>query len=319
MAIPDSMFTKEALEKMRSPEKLDALLRVTSPVGWMGLTAMVAILSSVLLWSIFGSFMETVSGKGMLLDVGGVGIVSAPATGEVAQIYTSVGDRVEVGERVVMVTQNERSTDTFMARSDVNLSSSNREVMARASQFDAKRYLQAINEEVYSEFRGTVDEIPVHEGMLVSAGSTLLRIRRDEGTKEMHGVFYVPVEKGKRVEPGMTISLAPNGVDVSQAGSLVGVVSKVGDYPASIESIRTTLGNAQLADWILQSMNSAVVEISFSLVRDEDSPSGYLWTSVVGEHKNVTPGSFCTGEVIIERKPPIMKFFYKLSQWLRSR
>lgn len=35
--------------------------------------------------------------------------------------------------------------------------------------------------------------------------------------------------------------------------------------------------------------------------------------------KPITPGSFCTGSIIIERKPPTEKVFYKLSQWLRSR
>ena len=32
-----------------------------------------------------------------------------------------------------------------------------------------------------------------------------------------------------------------------------------------------------------------------------------------------TAGSFVTGTVIIERRPPIEKVFYRLSQWLRNR
>lgn len=61
------------------------------------------------------------------------------------------------------------------------------------------------------------------------------------------------------------------------------------------------------------------MEIRFELVKDADSKSGYLWTSVVGHHKPVTAGSYCTGSVVIERQPPIEKVFYKISQWLRSR
>ena len=57
----------------------------------------------------------------------------------------------------------------------------------------------------------------------------------------------------------------------------------------------------------------------FELVKDEDSTSGYLWTSKVGVHKPITAGSFCTGSIIVERRPPIEKVFYKLSQWLRNR
>lgn len=44
------------------------------------------------------------------------------------------------------------------------------------------------------------------------------------------------------------------------------------------------------------------------LVKDPDSESGYLWTSVVGKHRPITAGSFCTA-TIIERKPPIAVFY----------
>ncbi|MBR1858627.1 MAG: hypothetical protein IJ797_03945, partial [Selenomonadaceae bacterium] len=79
------------------------------------------------------------------------------------------------------------------------------------------------------------------------------------------------------------------------------------------------LGNAQLAQWFIEQQKSSLMEIRFDLVKNNDDDSGYLWTSSVGEHKPITAGSFCTGSVIIERRPPIEKVFYKLSQWLRSR
>ena len=86
-----------------------------------------------------------------------------------------------------------------------------------------------------------------------------------------------------------------------------------------MQAIQKRLGNEQLAQWIVSAQQSAVMEVAFDLVKDENSKSGYLWTSQVGEHKPVTAGSFCTGSIIIERKPPIEKVFHKLSQWLRNR
>ena len=93
----------------------------------------------------------------------------------------------------------------------------------------------------------------------------------------------------------------------------------VSEYPVSQQGMQKALGNAQLAQWIFTKENSALVEVHFDLVKDETSPSGYLWTSVVGNHRPVTAGSFCTGSIVIERKPPLSKVFYKFSQWLRSR
>ena len=62
-----------------------------------------------------------------------------------------------------------------------------------------------------------VDEVMVSEGMLVSAGSPICTVRLTQNRDDLTGVFYIPVEKGKRVEPGMTIQLAPNGVDRDRA------------------------------------------------------------------------------------------------------
>ncbi len=79
------------------------------------------------------------------------------------------------------------------------------------------------------------------------------------------------------------------------------------------------VGNDALAQWISQQQKSALMEVHFDLVRDESDASGYLWTSKVGDRLPVTPGSFVKGFIVIDRKPPIEKVFYKISQWLRSR
>lgn len=83
--------------------------------------------------------------------------------------------------------------------------------------------------------------------------------------------------------------------------------------------MQKALNNDQLVQMILKNSQNAVMEVRFDLVEDPESESGYLWTSFVGTHKPVTPGSFCTGSIIIERIPPIQKVFYKFSQWIRNR
>ena len=191
--------------------------------------------------------------------------------------------------------------------------------MERVYQYGAKKQQLGVAENIYSDYDGIVDEIMVEKGSVISNGMPICTIRLTQNRDELIGVLYIPVDKGKRIEPGMSIQLAPNGVDTSQSGSLIGVVRSVSQYPVPSQVVERSLGNAQLAQWIQQSQNSALMEVKFDLVKDENSESGYLWTSVVGEHKPITAGSFCTGSIIIERKPPIERVFYKLSQWLRSR
>lgn len=197
------IFSQEALDKMRSPEQLDTVLPITTPIGWIGLLSVAVMLLAVVLWSIFGSLTVTAEGMGLIMDAG--------------------------------------------------------------------------------------------------------------------GVLYLPLEKGRQVEVGQTVHLAPNGVDVSQTGSLLGTVSSVSQHPVSLQDIRKGLESEQLARWIFQTQQGAVMEVHFDLVKDDSSASGYLWTSSAGEHTPVTAGSLCTGSIIIERHPPIEKIFCRLSQRLRNR
>ncbi len=315
----NNIFNRAALDKMRSPEKLDTMIRITGPVGWMGLASVALLCFAIVLWSIYGSFTEKAEGRGLILDSAGVVNVTHPVSGKITAVHVQTGERVYKGQIVADMDQPEQSADTRMAQYGTELASNDRDVRSRAYEYDAKRQTQTAREKVFCDYDGIVDEVMVEEGMLVSSGSPICTVRLTQDREDLTGVFYIPVDKGKRVEPGMTIQLAPNGVDVTQTGSLIGVVKSVSQYPISAEGVRKGLGNAQLAQYVLTQGGGAAVEVKFELVKDADSESGYLWTSVVGKHRPVTAGSFCTGSIVIEREPPIEKVFYKISQWLRSR
>ena len=315
----NQIFSQEALNKLRSPEKLDTMLPITTPVSWMALIAVLVLLFAVVLWSIYGAFTVKAEGMGLIMDSAGVMNVSHSSNGKIDKLYVRPGMTIKKGDPVAHMSQAVQSADTRMAQYGMGLASNDRDAMGRAYQYDAKRYQQDVAEDVYSDYDGIVDEVMVDVGSMISAGTPICSVRITQNRDELTGLLYIPLDKGKRVEPGMTIQLAPNGADISQTGSLIGVVRSISQYPMTINGIQQHLGNQQLAQWIIQSQNSSVMEVVFDLVKDEDDKSGYLWTSKVGEHRPVTPGSFCTGSIIIERKPPIEKVFYKLSQWLRSR
>ena len=314
------IFSKEALDKLRSPEKLDTMLPITTPISWMGLIAVLVLLFSVVLWSIYGSFTVKADGMGLIMDSAGVMNVSHIASGKISTLHVRPGMVVKKGDLIAHMEQATQSAETRMAQYGMGLAASDRDAMGRAYQYDAKRYQQDVSEDVFSDYDGIIDEVMVDVGSLVQAGTPICSVRMTQNRDDLTGLLYIPVEKGKRVEKGMTIQLAPNGVDVSQSGSLIGVVRSVSQYPMTLQGIQQHLGNPQLAQWIIAAQNnSAVMEVTFDLVKDDSSESGYLWTSQVGDHKPITAGSFCTGSIIIERKPPLEKVFYKLSQWLRNR
>lgn len=315
----NKIFSREALNKLRSPEKLDTLLPITTPINWMALIAIGILLFSVVLWSIFGAFTVKVDGMGMIMDSAGVVNVSHISDGKIKQIYVHSGSKIKKGDLIARMEQPVQDADTRMAQYNIALSQSDRDAMSRASEHDAKKTQELVNEYIYSDYDGIVDEVMIELGSIINVGTPICSIRRTQNRDELSGVLYIPVEQGKRVETGMSIQLAPNGIDTSQSGWLLGVVRSVSQYPTSTTAMSKVLGNEQLVQYILNNERGAVMEVKFDLVKDENSESGYLWTSFVGQHKPITAGSFCTGSIIIDRVPPIEKVFYKFSQWLRSR
>ncbi len=315
----DKIFNRAALDKLRSPEKLDTMIRITGPIGWMGLITVCVLCFAIVLWSIYGSFTEKAEGRGLILDSAGIVNISHAESGKITDIYVQTGSKVHKGELIAHMEQPEQVASTRMAQHRANLAVNDRDVQGRVYEYDAQRYQERAREDVYSDYDGIVDEVMSKEGDIVAAGSPICSVRLTQSRDELTGVFYIPVDKGKRVEPGMTIQLAPNGVDVTQTGSLIGVVKSVSQYPISAEGVKKALGSSQLAQYVLSQGGGAAVEVKFDLVKDASSESGYLWTSIVGKHRPITAGSFCTGSIVIEREPPIEKVFYKISQWLRSR
>ena len=312
------IFSSEALNKMRSPEKLDEILPITTPITWMGLIAVAVSIFSVILWSIFGSFTVKAEGMGLIMDPQGVSNITTIFSGKIDKLYIHSGQKIKKGDKIAHIEQIQENASTRMAQYAPELATSELDAQNKVYEFDARRYQKNETEFIYSSYDGTVDEILSSEGATVGNGTPICSVRLSGGRKDLTGILYIPVDKGKRVKPGQSIQLAPNGVDVSQSGSLIGVVRSVSQYPVSMQSVQNRLGNDHLSQFILQAQQSAVMEVTFDLVKDENSESGYLWTSTVGDHAPITAGSFCTGSIIIERQPPIQKVFYKLSQWLRN-
>lgn len=318
MADKSSIFSRAALDKLRSPEKLDTLLPITTPLGWMGLIVISLLLVSVAIWSIFGSFTVRAEGMGLIMDSGGFVNVTHLTGGKITHIYVREGSSVKKGELIAQMEQADQSADTQIAQYGTQLAQNLKDTVGRVHQYKAKQYQQEISQDIVSDFDGIVDKILVHEGSVIGKGTPVCTVRITRQRSDLTGVLYVSAEKGKRIEPRQTIQLTPGGVDAQESGSLIGIVRTVSDYPVSLQAIEQKLGNPQLAELIMKT-EGAVVEVTFGLVKDDKSPSGYLWTSFVGEHKPIMPGSFCKGSVIIEKRPPIEKVFYRISQWLRNR
>ena len=58
-----SIFRKVALDRLSSPEQLDALMRVITPQAWLAFAPLAILIAAAIAWGWFGSVTTKVIGK----------------------------------------------------------------------------------------------------------------------------------------------------------------------------------------------------------------------------------------------------------------
>lgn len=107
MSERSQIFRQVSLERLSSPERLDALMQVVTLRAWMAWVPLAALMLAALLWGIYGSVSTVVSGRAILLQSAGLAEVSASAPGRVSEVLVGVGNRVSKGAPVARVSQPE--------------------------------------------------------------------------------------------------------------------------------------------------------------------------------------------------------------------
>ena len=99
-------FRKSALEKLSTPEKLDQLIKVTSPKAWLALSVVFVALATGIGWAVFGRVSTKLNVTGVVLG-GEVHEVVATSQGQLMKLQVRIGDKVEKGAVIATVQQPE--------------------------------------------------------------------------------------------------------------------------------------------------------------------------------------------------------------------
>ena len=68
MAENRSLFRKESLDRIQSPEKTDDMIRVSTPKAWILVAALLLIIAGALVWGFTGSIPKTVTANGVIYE-----------------------------------------------------------------------------------------------------------------------------------------------------------------------------------------------------------------------------------------------------------
>jgi HlyD family secretion protein len=96
------LFRKAALDKASSPERLDVLMQVTSPKGWLALWTTGGLLVGAIAWGFWGSIPDLVQGRGILVR-GEFREIRASSDGTLVDFGIGVNDRVSIDDVVAEI------------------------------------------------------------------------------------------------------------------------------------------------------------------------------------------------------------------------
>ena len=105
------IFRKKSLDRLSSPEQLDKMIVINSPMTWVALLGGAVIIVIAVLWGTLGRVPITEEGNGILLTESVLTSVYAQTEGIVTKTYVSSGDYVEEGDVLYEV----NSTQTAQA------------------------------------------------------------------------------------------------------------------------------------------------------------------------------------------------------------
>ncbi|MGH7998945.1 MAG: NHLP bacteriocin system secretion protein [Brasilonema sp.] len=103
----NNLFRKKALEHSSSPERLDQLMQVVSPMKWLPLAVLGSLVVVGLTWSVVGRIPITVTGQGVLVYPSKVVAFQSPTSGQLQTINLRVGDFVKKGQVLATIGQGE--------------------------------------------------------------------------------------------------------------------------------------------------------------------------------------------------------------------
>lgn len=139
-----SPFRKQSLERLSTPERLDTLMQVSTPRGWLALAGGALVVVAALLWGVFGHTAQAVAGSGMLLRRGGLYSIEATGTGHVASIVDEPGGRVRKGQVVARLLQPELEAEIDQARVQVERLRARREELMALARREAESRLESL-------------------------------------------------------------------------------------------------------------------------------------------------------------------------------
>lgn len=162
---------------------------------------------------------------------------------------------------------------------------------------------------VFAPVSGRVVEVTARIGHTAAPREPLLRIAESsrDGPAAVLAYLYLPAGEGKKVRNDMPVLLSPSHAERERYGYVLGTVRAVSPLPASSAGFAALAGQPELLQ--LVSHGGPPLQVTVELTADPSTPSRLRWTGSRGPAFELEPGTFFSGEVVVERRPLLLALF----------
>lgn len=164
--------------------------------------------------------------------------------------------------------------------------------------------------EVKAPANGVIANLSVINGAYLSQGSVALSVMQRFDDDVI--MCYAPVSAGKSIETGMKVIVCPMNVNKDEYGHMEGEVVFVDPFVTSQSQILSEIADQSLAQAFAN--QGPVMAVKVKLQKDENTASGYYWSSKRAKDIIVYDGTMVSAEVITEDKKPITLLVPKLKE-----
>jgi HlyD family secretion protein len=157
---------------------------------------------------------------------------------------------------------------------------------------------------IVSPYTGRVLEVLAEQGVIVPAGEPILRLDLAGRTvRGLEAVIYVPSVHGKQIKVGMPVLIAPATVKKEEYGMMLGKVTSVSDFPATVKGMQRVIKNEKLVATL--GGTDAPYEVHAELTVDPTTISQYRWSSSKGPPDRIRSGTLAVANIEVSYRRPV--------------
>ena len=191
------LYRKSSLERISSPDQLDTMLKISSPMSWLALAGATLIVVITIVWAFIGRIPMTVTTTGIVTSPDGTNAVYSNTAGTVTKVFVARGDKIYEKDVLMEV------------------------------ETDRKETVQILSDQV-----GFVGEIVAPEGSIITPNSEVLRLSPNTDSHQVV-VCYVLTADAQKIKRGDNAYISLSSSDSKSYGHMVGRVINIDAGAAS--------------------------------------------------------------------------------------